>query len=102
MQKLVKRVICGIIFTASFTTGVVAGNMVMADGLQSWEKGAKDFVSSWAGIERKIKVFTKTGEVVYEFEGRFDIDTDRVGRIVFDANDSRVITNMDYIAVEKN
>jgi len=71
-------------------------------GFQTMEKGLKDIKSSWFGIDRKITVYTRMGEVAYEFEGEFDIDTDKAGRIVFDADNKRIITNMDYIAVEKN
>ena len=90
-----------IVLAVGFATGLLLGNSY-GSGLQTWEKSGKDFISSWVGIERKIKILTKTGEVVYEFEGKFDIDTNKPGRIVFDANGSRVVNNMDFIAVEKN
>ena len=50
----------------------------------SWERAKKDWDSEFGnGINREIIVYSATGEEVWRFEGKFDIEYEN-GRVLFD------------------
>lgn len=42
------------------------------------------------GLERTVKVYSQTGELIAEYEGKFDIEENE-GKVLFDIDGKRVI-----------
>ena len=55
----------------------------------SWERTKKDWESETGnGLERELRVYSSTGEEIYSFTGKFDIDYTEE-RILFDDEDGK-------------
>ena len=58
------------------------------------ESCSRDFKSCSSdfngGLERTVKVYSQTGELIAEYEGKFDIEENE-GKVLFDIDGKRVI-----------
>lgn len=79
-----KRKIIAIVLIASFTLGIT--------GCASWNRMVTDVKSDFAGgMQRAIKVYTANGDLLAEYEGKIDIESNAGGYIKFDYNGKRYI-----------
>ncbi len=69
---------------------VVALTSVLAiTMLTSWERLKKDRESNWSnGLHREVIVYSSTGEEIWRFEGKCDINYSS-GRILFDDENNK-------------
>ncbi|MNG08399.1 hypothetical protein D3C84_917540 [compost metagenome] len=64
------------------------------DVSESQKRYAKDQQSEWGGgLQRKLTVYSSTGEPIAQYEGKFDIDSETAdgGKVKFDLGGKRVI-----------
>ena len=79
-----KRKIIAIVLIASFTFGMT--------GCASWNRMVTDVKSDFAGgMQRSIKVYTANGDLLAEYEGKIDIESNDGGYIKFDYDGKRYI-----------
>ena len=58
----------------------------------SWERAKQDLKSDFGGgLYRTIKVYTATGDLLAEYEGKIDIEQSEGGYVKFDFNGKRYI-----------
>lgn len=61
-------------------------------GCASWDRMATDMKSDMAGgLQRTIKVYTANGDLIAEYEGKIDIETNEGGYVKFDFEGKRYI-----------
>lgn len=61
-------------------------------GCASWNRMVTDVKSDFAGgMERTIKVYTANGDLLAEYEGKIDIDSNEGGYVKFDYDGKRYI-----------
>lgn len=76
--------IIGIVITAAITVAICGGLLWFLYGTEAGSRAIKDTKSNIdGGIERVITVYDVSGEVVKQYEGKFDVDYDSE-RIRFD------------------
>jgi outer membrane lipoprotein-sorting protein len=71
---------------------------------ESFQRSVKTFKSEYTGgLERKIEVYSATGELLKTYEGKLDIETNESGnKVLFDMNGKRtIIYNATVIVEEK-
>lgn len=71
---------------------------------ESFQRSVKTFRSEYAGgLERKIEVYSATGELLKTYEGKLDIESNEYGnKVLFDMNGKRtIIFNATVIVEEK-
>lgn len=68
---------------------------------QSCRRSIKTFSSGILGLERKLEVFDYNGNLIRTYEGRFDIQTDSAGKLLFDINGKRHIIHGGIVIVEE-
>ncbi|MEA1911703.1 MAG: hypothetical protein U9N32_08550 [Spirochaetota bacterium] len=71
---------------------------------ESFQRSVKTFRSEYAGgLERKIEVYSATGELLKTYEGKLDIQTNEYGnKVLFDMDGKRtIIYNATVIVEEK-
>lgn len=79
-----KKKIVAIILTVSLAFGVT--------GCASWDRFKTDVASDFAGgMQRTIKVYTANGDLLAEYEGKIDIESNNGGYIKFDYDGKRYI-----------
>lgn len=61
-------------------------------GCASWNRMVTDVKSDFAGgMQRTIKVYTANGDLLAEYEGKIDIDSNEGGYVKFDYDGKRYI-----------
>lgn len=61
-------------------------------GCASWDRFKTDFKSNIdGGMQRTIKVYTANGDLLAEYEGKIDLDTNSGGYAKFDYGGKRYI-----------
>ncbi len=69
---------------------------------QSFKRKLKTFTSEYkGGMERTLEVYSNTGELIKVYEGKFDIQTDDAGKLLFDINNKRHIIHGGIVIVEE-
>ena len=71
---------------------------------ESFQRSVKTFRSEYAGgLERKIEVYSSTGQLLKTYEGKLDIETNEYGnKVLFDMDGKRtIIYNATVIVEEK-
>ena len=78
-------------------TGILLGGCS-----QKFQRGVKDFQSKWVGLERKVTVYSASGEPVRTYEGRIDIEPTEYGNKIKFAHDGNMVLifNMGVIVEE--
>jgi len=78
-------------------TGILLGGCS-----QKFQRGVKDFQSKWVGLERKVTVYSASGEPVKTYEGRIDIEQTEYGNKIKFAHDGNMVLifNMGVIVEE--
>ena len=84
-----KKNIMGIIIAVALAIGTVAG----MSGCASCSRFGKSLESNISGgMERKVTVYSNTGEVVYEDEGKIDLQvSEEGGHVVYDKDGKRTV-----------
>jgi hypothetical protein len=69
---------------------------------QKFQRGVKDFQSKWVGLERKVTVYSASGEPVKIYEGRIDIEPTEYGNKIKFAHDGNMVLifNMGVVVEE--
>ncbi len=69
---------------------------------QKFQRGVKDFQSKWVGLERKVTVYSASGEPVRTYEGRIDIEPTEYGNKIKFAHDGNMVLifNMGVVVEE--
>lgn len=79
-----KKKITAIILTVSLALGMT--------GCASWNRMVTDVKSDFAGgMQRTIKVYTANGDLLAEYDGKIDIESNNGGYIKFDYDGKRYI-----------
>lgn len=85
-------------------TGLVLLSVIFLFGgcSQKFQRGVKDFQSKWVGLERKVTVYSASGEPVRTYEGRIDIEPTEYGNKIKFAHDGNMVLifNMGVIVEE--
>lgn len=86
------------------TTGAVLllGIFLLVGCSQKFQRGVKDFQSKWVGLERKVTVYSASGEPVRTYEGRIDIEPTEYGNKIKFAHDGNMVLifNMGVVVEE--
>ncbi len=69
---------------------------------QKFQRGVKDFQSKWVGLERKVTVYSASGEPVGSYQGRIDIEPTEYGNKIKFAHDGKMVLiyNMGVVVEE--
>ncbi len=92
------------IWAAVIVVGIIAGLFIWYFSTASGQRAVKNWQSNNAGgIERVVKVYSDSGELLEQYEGKIDIqDTEYGNKILFDLDGKRiVIYNGTVIAEEQ-
>lgn len=82
-RKKKAALIAGILLVFMFTTGGCFS--------ESCARSCKSCSSDLSGgLDRTVKVYSQTGELIAEYEGKFDIEESE-GKVLFDIDGKRVI-----------
>jgi len=70
---------------------------------ESMQRELKTFTSEYAGgLNRKVSVYSSTGELIAEYEGKIDVESNEYGnKVLFDLNGKRVILYNALVVVEE-
>ncbi len=71
---------------------------------ESFQRSVKTFKSEYAGgLERRVEVYSATGELLKTYEGKLDIESNEYGnKVLFDMDGKRtIIYNATVIVEEK-
>ncbi len=71
---------------------------------ESFQRSVKTFTSEYTGgLERKVEVYSSTGQLLKTYEGKLDIETNEYGnKVLFDIGGKRtIIYNATVIVEEK-
>ncbi len=91
-NKNVTTIIAIIVFVVAMLLGLT--------GCSSWDSTLKDFESeTHGGLERTVKVYSQTGELLAEYEGKINIEYDE-SRVIFQIDrDKRIAIYSDTATV---
>lgn len=69
---------------------------------QKFQRGVKDFQSRWVGLERRVTVYSVSGEPVRTYQGRIDIEPTEYGNKIKFAHDGKMVLiyNMGVVVEE--
>lgn len=82
--KATKRKIIALFMTVMLVSGVT--------GCASWDRAATDFRSEFSGgLQRTVRVYTPTGDLIAEYEGKIDLEVNENGKVKFDFDGKRYI-----------
>ena len=70
---------------------------------ESFQRSMKTFKSEYAGgLERTVRVYSGSGELIETYEGRLDVEANEYGnKVLFDLNGKRVILYNATVIVEE-
>ena len=71
---------------------------------ESFQRSVKTFTSEYTGgLERKVEVYSSSGQLLKTYEGKMDIETNEYGnKVLFDIDGKRtIIYNATVIVEEK-
>ena len=76
---------------------------ILLTGCASWNRGMKGVVSDLGGgLDRNVKVYSHTGKLLAEYNGKIDIQENEYGnKILFDLNGKRVMINNAIVITEE-
>ncbi|WP_244147955.1 MULTISPECIES: hypothetical protein [Prosthecochloris] len=74
------------LFTLFLCTVVLLGGCS-----QKFQRGVKDFQSKWVGLERRVTVYSSSGEPVRTYQGRIDIEPTEYGNKIKFAHDGKMV-----------
>ena len=83
---------------------VLGITMLTLTGCESCSRSMKSLNSDFnGGLNRKITVYSQSGEKLREYSGKFDIETSAYGnKVLFDLNSKRVIIYNAIVISEEN
>lgn len=83
--------------------GALALSVSVMGGCASLDSFTKDIESDTKGLDRKVTVYSKTGEVLKEYEGTIRTkSSSESSNIIFEVNGKRInIYNADVVIEEK-
>lgn len=70
---------------------------------ESFQRSVKTFRSEYAGgLERKVEVYSSTGQLLKTYEGKLDIEANEYGnKVLFDFQGKRIIIYNATVIVEE-
>lgn len=69
---------------------------------EAFDRGVQDFKSSISGLERVATVYSNDGDVIAEYSGRFDVETNDYGnKVKFDIDGRRIIIYNAIVIIEE-
>ncbi len=76
--------------------------VVLAGCSQKFQRNVKDFQSKWVGLDRRVTVYSASGEPVRTYEGRIDIEPTEFGNKIKFAHDGNMVLiyNMGVVVEE--
>lgn len=88
------------IITVLATIIIVIVILLGLTGCSSWDSALKDFESEASGgLERTVKVYSQTGELLAEYEGKINIEYDE-SRVIFQIDrDKRIAVYSDTATI---
>lgn len=96
-NKKIKIVCVLLLLTTVFSIGI------LLTGCESWDRGIKNVSSDiGGGLNRHVRVYSHTGELIAEYKGKIDIQENEYGnKILFDLNGKRVVINNAIVITEE-
>lgn len=94
----------GVWVTVLAILGIIVGSLIWYFNTASGERALKTMRSNNAGgLERVVKVYSNSGELIQTYEGKIDVqDTEYGNKVLFDLNGKRiVIYNATIVTEEK-
>lgn len=80
----------------------IAGCNIWYWNTESGQRQIKSIKSSNVGLDRHIKVYSQSGELIAEYEGKIDIeDTEYGNKVLFDLNGKRIVLYNATVIVEE-
>ncbi len=81
----------------------IAGLLVLTGCTESMQRELKDMKSEYAGgLKRTAKVYSGNGDIIAQYEGRFDVQSSEFGnKVLFDVDGKRVIIYNAIVIVEE-
>jgi len=82
---------------------IIALVLVLSSCGESFSRSVKTFKSEYAGgLERSVKVYASSGELLETYEGRLDVEANEFGnKVLFDVDGKRVIIYNATVIVEE-
>ncbi|MCG1008496.1 DUF5052 domain-containing protein [Salinicoccus sp. ID82-1] len=81
---------------------VLAGSMLLS-GCTMWDDTVTNFKSNTEGLDRKITVYSQTGEVIAEYEGKnVRTEVNDGGQLIINLNGKRVQVLNANVIIEEN
>ncbi len=76
--------------------------VVLSGCSQNFQRNVKDFQSKWVGLDRRVTVYSASGEPVRTYEGRIDIEPTEFGNKIKFAHDGNMVLiyNMGVVVEE--
>ena len=86
----------------AYLTSLLFAALLLAGCSQKFQRDVKDFQSRWVGLERKVTVYSVSGEPVRTYQGRIDIEPTEYGNKIKFTYDGRavLIYNMGVVVEE--
>lgn len=88
-----RALICSIILILMVSTTGCFSESCSRD----WKSCTSDYTG---GLDRTVKVYSQTGELIAEYEGKFDIEANE-NKVLFDLNGKRVIIYNGLVIAEE-
>ena len=83
--------------------GVILAGSVLLSGCTLWEDTVTNFKSNTEGLDRKITVYSQTGEVLEEYEGEnVRTEVNDGGQLLINLGDKRVQVMNANVIIEEN
>ncbi len=84
-------------------TSIILAVLFVTGCSESFQRSVKTFKSEYAGgLERRVEVYSASGELLKTYEGKLDIEANEYGnKVLFDMNGKRTILYNATIIVEE-
>ncbi len=81
---------------------ILTASVLLSGCSQKFQRGVKDFQSKWVGLERRVTVYSASGEPVRTYQGRIDIEPTEYGNKIKFAHDGNMVLiyNMGVVVEE--
>ncbi|MBR2566655.1 MAG: hypothetical protein IKE29_18845 [Paenibacillus sp.] len=98
-----KKAKAGVWVTVLAVLGIIVGSLIWYFNTASGERALKTMRSNNAGgLERVVKVYSNSGELIQRYEGKIDVqDTEYGNKVLFDLNGKRVVIYNATIVTEE-
>lgn len=92
VEKLKKKLI---------VAGLIVG-MIGLTGCAELERNQKDMISNISGgLNRKVDVYSHTGDIIKEYEGKIDLAQTEDATVKFELNGKRIMVKNAVVIIEE-